>query len=78
MAYLLWLIKIVLLTVLTVIVLLLLNYCSMYWGSSSDGAIGSTCRYDHKLQRRVAIEHYKIEQGEKVALPLHEAGCLKH
>jgi hypothetical protein len=78
LAYLLWLIKIVLLTVLTVIVLLLVNYCSMYWGSSNEGAIGSSCRYDQKLQRQIAVEHYKIEQGKKIALPLSEASCLQH
>ncbi len=46
----------------------------MHWGNYTEGRIGSMCQYN---QQRIAVEHYKIEQAEKVVLSLRQADCLK-
>ncbi|WP_164709130.1 hypothetical protein [Acinetobacter sp. B51(2017)] len=49
----------------------------MHWGNYTEGRIGSMCQYNQQQQRRIAVEHYKIEQAEKVVLSLRQADCLK-
>ena len=65
-----------LITALLLILLLLLNYCVMYLPGAQEGNIGWACQYDRTQQRNVVIEYYKIENGQKVSLPINEDAPL--
>lgn len=76
MAYLIGVLKMLVWAALCLVTVIMLTYCSMYF-VDDEGSVMSECHYDQKLKRNVAVEHYKVENGQRVPLPLNQAECLK-